>query len=377
MKVLVVGHTYIAPINREKWKIFAQTYPDVQIKVLIPKKWRATLFDIEAGDLSAYQSNNLEFIALDIFKSGNEILYCYKFHDLIKIIKSFKPDIVHVEQGDNAFSYWQLIFLSKIFCRKAKFTFFTWINWTSKRSWKYKLFWRWIEKFNLFFSSGAFVGNEQAKIILQNKSFRKPTKVLFQLGVNERFFKPAEKTKENKLIGYIGRLTEEKGVFLLVDAFAELAKEFADWKLCFVGNGSGEKKLVDYVNKLGLQNRVEFRPAVPHEKIGLILNELEFLVLPSYDTPIWKEQFGHILIEAMACKIPVTGSSAGQIPYVIGDAGLTFEQKNLQGLKNCLKRLMLDSILRKKLGEKGYHRFHENFSYQVVVDQTYSFWKSL
>jgi L-malate glycosyltransferase len=377
MKILVISHTYIASINREKWKIFSKTYSDIQLKVLIPKKWKATLFDIDAGDVSLDTAQNLEFIALDIKSSGNEVLYRYKFRELAKILKNFQPNIIHVEQGDNAFSYFQTILLAKIFCRKAKFTFFTWINWKQKRSLKYKIFWSWIEKFNLFFSDAAIVGNDAARAILQDKNFKKPIKILCQLGVNENFFKPTLNIKEKKLIGYVGRLVPEKGVFLLVDAFEKLAKIFLNWNLVFVGNGLAEKELQNYVINKKLESRVEFREAVLHEKIGYVLNELEILVLPSYDTSEWMEQFGHILIEAMACKVPVIGSCAGQIPQVIADAGLIFEQKNIFELEQTLKKLIQDDFLRKSLGEQGFIRYKENFSYQIVAENTHSFWCSL
>ena len=194
MKILVIGHAYIAPINREKWRIFAQNYKDCDIRVVIPKHWPATLFNIVAGDLKKYNLENCEFIAIDTFKTGNEVLYGYKFFKLIKLLKSFKPDLIHVEQGDNAFSYLQAIVLAKIVCRKAKFTFFTWVNWKAKHSLKYKVLWSLVEKFNLFFTSGAFVGNHDAGEILKNKGFNKKTKVLLQLGVNEKFFMPAKKS---------------------------------------------------------------------------------------------------------------------------------------------------------------------------------------
>ncbi len=376
MKVLVISHTYIASINREKWKIFAKRYPNTQLKILIPKCWKATLFDIQAGDLFADSLKNCKFISLDIFNSGNEVLYGYGFLGIAKLLINFKPDLIHVEQGDNAFSYFQAILLSKIFCRKAKFCFFTWVNWKQKRSWKYNFFWNFIEKFNLFFSDGAFVGNHDAKVILQNKNFKKSIQVLLQLGVNQNFFRPTEKALEStkKIIGYVGRLLPEKGIFLLVDAFTGLIKNFPDWRLLFVGNGKSERKLREYVKDKNILDYVEFRPAMPHEKVAEVLNELEILVLPSYDTAEWREQFGHVLIEAMSCKIPVIGSTGGQIPQVIGNAGLIFEQKNEMEMMSCLKKLMQDQVLRKKLGQSGYERFKSNYSYEIIADKTYSFW---
>jgi len=377
MKILVIGHAYIAPINREKWKVLSQKHPDSQIKILIPKNWPATLFKIEAGDLSKDNLQNCEFISLKTFKSGNEVLYGFSFFKLIKILKSFKPDIIHVEQGDNAFSYFQIILLSKIFCRKAKFTFFTWVNWRAKRSLKYKLFWRFIEKFNLYYSDGAFVGNDDAKVILREKKFNKPTNILLQLGVNEKLFYPAKKINKIKKIGFIGRIVNEKGIYLLVDAFAKIADKFYDWNLVFIGDGQAKKDLINYVYSNKLEQRVEFRQPVPHEKISLILGEIEVLVLPSYDTSEWREQFGHVLIEAMACKTPVVGSTGGYISQVIENSGLVFKQKDIEGLVDCLTKIMGDEKLRKHLGDLGFERFKENFSYEVIADKTYSFWRSL
>ncbi|MFC1894504.1 glycosyltransferase [Candidatus Dependentiae bacterium] len=377
MKVLVVSHTYVSPINREKWIVFSQKYPNIDVKVLIPNFWPATLFDLKAGDLKKYNSKNCEFISIDTFRTGNEVLYGYRWRKLAKLLRAFNPDLVHVEQGDNAFSYFQLIFLSKLFLKKTKFTFFTWVNWKEKRSLKYKMFWQFIEKINLYFSDAAFVGNQRAREILQLKKFKKPIKVLLQLGVNEKVFVPAKKVehKKTKYVCFIGRIIEQKGIFLLVDAFADLAKRYKDWNLKFVGNGDSYNKLISYISKKKLTDRIEFNDVVKHEKISKILRKIDILVLPSFDTPKWKEQFGHVLIEAMATKIPVVGSSAGNIPNVIGSAGLVFEQKNKNYLKKCLERLMCDEKLRQTIGEKGYQRYQNEFSYNVIAEKMYQFWE--
>jgi glycosyltransferase involved in cell wall biosynthesis len=375
MKIFVVSHTYIAPINRAKWKIFAKKFPDVQIKVIIPKTWSATLFQLYAGDLAKGNTRNCEFIALDTKRTGNEVLYRYKYFDIVRILRKFKPNIIHVEQGDSAFSYFQSIFLSKIFCRSAKCTFFTWVNWKAKRTWKYRLFWRFVEKFNLRFSHGAFVGNSDAKCVLQDKNFKKPIEVLLQLGVNQNFFYPSKQEKQKKYIGYVGRMLERKGLFYLVDAFKMLADEFLEWDLLLVGAGPDKEKLISYVAKKGLQDRVEFRNSVIHEKIADVFRELEIFVLPSFDTPTWREQFGHVLIEAMASKVAIVGSSGGDIPNVIGEAGIIFEQKKVLELQKSLKLLMDDQNLRDSFAQKGYERFQKSFSYDVIVTKTSAFWR--
>lgn len=379
MKILVVSHTYIAPINREKWKVLSQNFSDVELKILIPKEWPATLFKIKTGNLSKDNSNNCEFISIDTFKSGNEVLYGYNFIDLIKLLKKFQPDLIQVEQGDNAFSYFQLIILSKLFCRKTKFIFFTWVNWKNKWSLKYKLFWRFVEKFNLKNSSGAIVGNHDAQTILRDKNFLKPIEILLQLGVDQRYFFPAKKIKNKRIfkIGFMGRLIKEKGLLDLLEAFFFLKNSFPDWKLVFVGTGKDKGSLINFIDENKLDSEVEILDPVKHEEVGKVLKGFDIFVLPSYNIPEWKEQFGHVLIEAMACKIPVLGSTGGEIPNVIADAGLIFKQKNIQDLTCKLNLLMKNKNLREELALKGYNRFKNNFSYEIIANRTYNFWREI
>ena len=128
------------------------------------------------------------------------------------------------------------------------------------------------------------------------------------------------------------------------------------------------------VQKSNLQD-ITFCPPVSHYKMAELINNIDILVLPSYDTPDWKEQFGHILIEAMACAVPVIGSSAGEIPNVIKDAGLIFEQKNHQALLDSLKTLMQDEKLRETVGKKGLERVIKYYSHQAIAIKTHEFWE--
>ena len=376
MKVLVISHTYIAPINREKWQVFAKQHKDVQLKVLFPNIWPDAMFTLHAGEFKKDNLDNCEFIALDTFNSGNEVLYGYYPRQFIKLIKAFKPDLIHVEQGDNAFSFFQTILFSKLFSRKSKFSFFTWINWKPRHSIKYKLIWSFVEMWNRYFSAGAIVGNHDAKMLLKEKGFLRPVEVLPQLGVNKDLFIPATNiNRDKKYIGFIGRLVPEKGVHLLLEAFNKLYSQYPDWNLKILGEGKEEGDLKKYVSCNNLQDRVEFLPAVSHKKVVSVFHSMDILVLPSYDTFYWKEQFGHVLIEAMSCKVVVVGSTGGEIPNVIGDAGFVFQQKNKLQLYHSLKSLMDDENLRLQLSEKGLKRVKENFSHEAIAKKTYEFWQ--
>ena len=369
MKLLVVGHAYIAPINQEKWIVFAQMHPEVEVCVIFPHVWPDALFKLEGRSLQPL--SNCSFMALQAFKTGNEVRYGYYPRALIKLLRTFKPDRIHVEQGDNAFSYFQILCLAKILCPKACFSFFTWVNWKPKWSLKYKIFWKWLERFNIKFSQGAIAGNHDAQDLLKDKGFVKKSMVLPQLGVT---LEPLEKRQETKNIFFIGRITPEKGVFLLLQAFKNLMSQFKDWQLHFVGSGQSLEEL----KALALNdNQIIFYGSVGHDKVFDLLKQAAIFVLPSYDTPSWREQFGHVLIEAMALGVPVIGTNGGEIAHVVGDAGLVAEQNDLSSLQICLEKLMADDALRQDFGQRGYQRVASHFTHQVIAQKTYEFLKGL
>lgn len=376
MKILVISHTYIARINRDKWKVFAQRYPKTTITVLFPNQWQGELFAHTVDNLAEENSDNCTFTALNVVRAGNEMLYGYHFFDLFKIIKNLKPDIIHVEQGNNAYCYLQTILCAKLARVQSKFCFFTWINWKPKFSWKYQLFWRPIEWFNSFFSHGSIAGNSEAKNLLKARYKKLPILVLPQLGVNTKIFAPATVTKK-PTIAFIGRLVEEKGVQDLLFAFSQLHELFPEWKLNIIGSGPYKKTLIDITIKHHLVQSVEFKDPVPHENVAKLMQEIAILVLPSYDTPEWKEQFGHVLIEAMACKVPVVGSSGGEIPNVLHDGGIIYTQRNVQQLVSSLRQLMHDDKLRKKVGEDCYQKVMREYTHEAIAEKTHNFWQQL
>ena len=97
-------------------------------------------------------------------------------------------------------------------------------------------------------------------------------------------------------------------------------------------------------------------PSTAPENVGPILKSMDVLVLPSRSMPYWKEQFGRVLVEAMACGVPVIGSDSGAIPAVIGDAGLVFPEGDDRALADRILQLATDSTLWSDLQERGLAR---------------------
>ena len=128
-----------------------------------------------------------------------------------------------------------------------------------------------------------------------------------------------------KTIGYVGRFIEEKGVLDLVDALALLGEKY---RLVLVGGGPLEPQLKEHIQRLSLQNRVDIIPPKARDELAKLYASFDMLVLPSRTGYFWKEQYGRVLVESLACGVPVVGSQSGAIPVVIGDPSRCFAEGN-------------------------------------------------
>jgi glycosyltransferase involved in cell wall biosynthesis len=127
-----------------------------------------------------------------------------------------------------------------------------------------------------------------------------------------------------------------------------------------------ERRIVE----LGLQDSVHCEEATPSAMMPAFYRGLDVLVLPSHSTRRWVEQFGRVLTEAMACGVPVVGSDSGEIPNVIGEAGLIFPEGDADALRERLQHLMDDRELRKRLGNLGRARTLACYTHERIATET-------
>jgi glycosyltransferase involved in cell wall biosynthesis len=172
------------------------------------------------------------------------------------------------------------------------------------------------------------------------------------------------RTESNLTIGFVGRITESKGVKVLLHAFAALGGHH---QLVLVGRGDLEIELKQTAERLGVQGRTMILPPVLHSEMPEVMRSFDILVLPSLETLYWKEQFGRVLIEGMACGIPVIASRSGGIPEVVGDTGILFESGNTTSLKESLASLIASPSKREELGRKGRERVLQNYDVTVAA----------
>ena len=203
----------------------------------------------------------------------------------------------------------------------------------------------------------------------RKKGYEGPLAVIPQFGVDPEIFSPPEGPKHERPvhIAYLGRLVPEKGVDLLLQALNELRGE---WQLTIQGGGPEETRLRAMAETTRLKERVSFRPLIPSVNMPEFYRQIDVLVLPSRRQANWMEQFGRVLVEAMACGVTVVGSETGEIPHVIGDAGFTFAENDVAALQLILNRLIRTPELRKTMGSRGRARVLAHFTQRQIAIET-------
>ena len=201
--------------------------------------------------------------------------------------------------------------------------------------------------------------------------------VIPQFGVDPDLFAPPPARDPGRafVIGSANRrLVAEKGVDLLLRAVVGLP---GVWRLHVAGDGPELPRLRQLADELGIAGRVHFDGAIPSAQVPGYLRDLDALVLSSRTLPNWKEQFGRVLVEAMACGVPVVGTRSGEIPHVIGDAGLIVPEEDVDALRTGLLQLMQDDGLRREMSRRGRQRVLERFTQARVAAETVDIYRSL
>ena len=178
------------------------------------------------------------------------------------------------------------------------------------------------------------------------------------------------KGRQEKIILYAGRLIDVKGVEYLIKAFPAVLERQANAKLLVVGSGPCKGDLVSLTGELRLQEKVVFHDAVSQDELVRYYSMAEVFVLPSVTTDEREtEGLGVVLLEAMACGVPVIGSAVGGIPDIIRDqeTGLLVRPKDPGDLAEKINRVLIEEDLGQRLSEKGRGFVRERFSWSVIA----------
>lgn len=153
---------------------------------------------------------------------------------------------------------------------------------------------------------------------------------------DDQLFKRLPAEPRTKELIFVGRLVSDKGADLLLEALALLESKP---RLTIAGDGPERDRLEKLMARLQLESQVEFLGNQSSADLAKLLNQHQILVVPSR----WREPFGIVALEGIACGCVVVGSAEGGLPDAIGPCGMTFPNNDARGLASVLADLLTDA----------------------------------
>lgn len=359
MRVAVVSKTFVAEAAQQVLERIA-AHRGVELTLITPPEWRSD--DGRTLPFVPRYTTGYAVQPTPVVFNGRYHFYVYR--GLSRVMRQIQPDIVHIDEepynpaGAQAQRAALLVGAKSIFVALQ--------NVYKDYPFPYSA----MEQYAYRHMAHMIAVNAAAGEVARRKGYKGPLSVFTVYGIDPALFQPAPRrepraTPDTFIIGYLGRLTLYKGTGLLIEALASMPARF---RLRFIGSGPDEPELRRLVTQYGVADRVEFRDAVPTDAVPATLAEVDALAVPSLTQPNWMEQFGRVLIEAMACGTPVVGSDSGEIPNVIGDAGLVTPEGDVAALRAALLRLGADPTLCERLSAMGRERALRHFTNDAAAD---------
>lgn len=335
-QVLVIGHPLVVNANRKLWSLFSRVN-SLNLDMVVPKNWKSNLIK----RLSYENDPKTDFGIRKIFptrcfKQGNGSLFFFSPITLFLVFKRRKYDFIIINQEGWSIALVVINFVIWFTQNKNTPRFIT----ANQNIKKFK--WSWMhpyERWNTRNISGILYCADEVREVLEWK--RLPAHhIYFPFSFDGELYseyKHKIKTPSQDKIrfGYLGRISEEKGLRTLLKAIDLLAKKKLSIELVIAGAGpmDEELRMKDYVKYLGV---------IPHLEGHLFYQNIDVFILPSETTYFWKEQFGRVLVEAAAAGKIVIGSSSGAIPEVLGklEMPFVFEEKNYHALVDRLNEVI-------------------------------------
>lgn len=364
LRVLRIAHSSLTPALRERERALVRNYPNVELEVVTTERWREAEMDVEAkaDDLFPVRSASTHL-------SKHIQLFAYNPKPIVAALREHRPHLIDMNHEPYSIACAELLTICGRYAPGAPVVMQT--NQNIYR--RYPPPFNWLEQRAFKKVAAAYVCSETVREVLRAKGFRKPAPII-PFGVDLNAFSPRPESRvKGKTIGYVGRMLPGKGLNVMADALAKLKSE--DWQLLVVGDGSERESFTNELRTSGVLDRATFTGAVSYELTPEYFKRIDVLVIPTQTTERIREQFGRVIVEAMASGVPVIGSTCGAIPEVIADAGLVFPEGDGAALAGAIKRLLGDEELQSKFTRMGRARVEENYSWDHVAKKTHELYQ--
>jgi len=368
LNLLVISHACAAADNRQLFAAIRER-TGWRLTLVTPARWRDEFGNIL--DAPARPGSGLQLVKAPVFCNGNIILHFYRT-DWPAFLGEGRFDAIYVHHEPYALATAQVAWANFIGPR-IPLGFYSCQN-IAKR---YPPPFRWLESFVYRQSRFAFPVTDTVAGVLRGKGFDGEITVC-PLPIDPRSYLPGpasrrpaalRRARGECILGYVGRLVPAKGLVTLASALGKLKD--LNWKFALVGAGPFAPEFARLLEEQGVGDRLIDAGFVPHAEVPAYLSALDLLVVPSETQTNWKEQFGRVILEALACGTPVAGSDSGEIPNFLrrSGGGLIFPEKDPEALANVLRRMIQQPALGRDMAAAGRTWVLQNAALSTVAER--------
>ncbi|HEY0786652.1 MAG TPA: glycosyltransferase family 4 protein [Acidobacteriaceae bacterium] len=188
-------------------------------------------------------------------------------------------------------------------------------------------------------------------------------------GIHADLFSPAADPDPtlphtHKLL-FLSNLRAKKGIYVLLEAFAEVLSLVGDCTLTIAGGGDEYDRVAAWIDAQPWRDRVTMHGRITREQSVAFYRSHHVYTLPSFGEP-----YATTVIEAMSCGLPVVTTNAGGVPFLIlPGGGLAVPPRDPHALATALAQLLLDRDLAHQMGERNRDRILAHNTWQAIVDK--------
>ncbi|HEX8219985.1 MAG TPA: glycosyltransferase family 4 protein [Chloroflexia bacterium] len=378
LKVLWIWHAaVVAEYQKPVQELAGQ--PGLDVTLMLPRRWPE-----RAGQMVRAETlPGASFRVIVARTAFTGLYYIYFFPTLLYHLLRLRPDIIYCYEEAHTLMGALTLLLRRLFLPRTRVLLYAAQNIKKRYPLPFRLFERYCFRHtDMILACGTTVA-----MTLRSKGYRGPLRVV-PLPTDACAFSPDPALREAQrrelgipqdglVLLYAGKLVEEKGLMTLWRAFEEVAADEARAYLVLAGGGPLKSKLEEVAREARLESRVRMPGVVHNTQLPGMMNAADVFVLPSESRPNWREQFGRVAVEAMSCALPAVGSNSGEIPTVLGDAGLIFPEGDSAALASHLRLLLSDAPLRAQLGSRGRQRVLKLFTTEKVAAQHHDIYREV
>jgi len=368
-RLLTIAHSYCVELNRRLPQELARR-GDWEVTAVAPARFRG---DFGWHTTTANPDEPCRVVPVPVHFSRHVHTMLYG-GELARLLQ--EPwDVVHCWEEPYVASAAQIASATKL---RVPLVFATFQNIVKR----YLPPFNWIEQSAMRRADGLIAFGHTARRVLDERGWQQPARTI-PPGVDVNHFRrdPEQRARtrqelgwrdDTPVVGFVGRFVPEKGIRVLTRVLDRLK---TPWRALFVGSGPLESDVRSWSRQYG--DRVRVQTSVAHHEVPAYLNAMDMLCAPSQTTAKWREQFGRMLTEAFACGVPVVASDSGEIPHVVGDAGVIVGEGDRDAWVAALEALAGDPDRREELARRGRDRAESVYAWPVIARQHLNFFKAL